>query len=531
MTKIKFKINSDTLEPLIERYIENGEPFKALSLLRRVPYNIDAMLSIAEILGDMDFISQSDEVLYEIKKIDNDNEDANLLLAQNAFSRGDIASAVYYASDEAFEMMNELYENDQISIEPRIYEKYRIVYPKDEKYVDSAKDGAGEEFAKGNFTKAYAMYQDLLTISPNDIDLLNDIAFVCIMLNKPEQARKYVEKALELDGNSAAALSNAVLLYDMLDMDNMRDVFSERLDNVATDDLVKIFKTAAAFCECGDHNRAKKWLEKYIDARYNYEIMLLYAIACYNAKDYPKAKETLLNLLSVEPENETVMYYLDYLTANKDEKYAELEYTPQLPTKIIEDKIENLQRKSSFSAMWDDKKLFSEIDWAINSVSGDTFINELAEKIADTEPVKAREYLLKMLLKPRFSAKSKKFLLNKILELNPTGKISLVSEHKFFEFTLNAPPALIKEAMREVVSVLAFEKVLYQDDISKLYAVAFDLESRLSDLGLSQLAFDKCLPAVITRHANIEGMTDIDICLAFGVEYSDVIELDKSIYS
>ncbi|HPG92595.1 MAG TPA: tetratricopeptide repeat protein, partial [Clostridia bacterium] len=471
MTKIKFKINEDTLEPLIERYIENGEPFKALSLLRRAPYNINSMLNIAEILGDMDFISQSDDVLYQVKKLDIDNEDANLLLAQNAFARGDIASAVYYANDEAFEMMNEMYQNDQLLIEPRVHEKYRIVYPKDEKYVDSAKDAAGEEFTKGNFAKAYAMYQELLTISPNDMDLLNDTGFVCIMLNKPEQARKYVEKALEIDGNSAAALSNAVLLYDMLEMIDMRDTYSERLDNVVTDDLVKIFKTAAAFCECGDHTRAEKWLEKYLDARYNLEIMLLYAIACYNAKNYLKAKETLLRLLSVEPENETVSYYLDYIKTHRDEKYHELEYTPQLPTEIIEEKIENLQSMTDFHAMWDDKKLFSQIDWAVNNVNGDAFVTETVDKIADTNKKKAREYLAKMLLKPKFSLKSKKYILKKVLELGAEGKISIVSEHKFYQIALKSFPKSLVESMREVVSTLAFEKILSKEDISKLYSV------------------------------------------------------------
>ncbi|HPG92462.1 MAG TPA: hypothetical protein PK675_03545, partial [Clostridia bacterium] len=77
---------------------------------------------------------------------------------------------------------------------------------------------------------------------------------------------------------------------------------------------------------------------------------------------------------------------------------------------------------------------------------------------------------------------------------------------------------------------LAFEKILSKEDISKLYSVAFDTEARLLETNLGLLSFDKCLPALVTRHANIEGMTDINICLVFGVEYSDLCELDKKIF-
>lgn len=531
MTKIKFALSAEAIEPLVDKYIENGQYFMALRLLRRMGGDVNALTGIAEILTELDLIAQSDRALYEALSIDRDNADAKELLGQNSYIKGDIASAFYYGSDDALEMITDMHEEAYFQSEETRMGKYRIVHPKDGDFVREYKPLIDEEFGKGNFEKAYKMYSELIKLSPDDIDLLNDLGFVCLMLNRPQAAKGYIEKAVAIDPDSVGAVSNAVLLYYMLGKKQETEKYAKRLDSFETDDPVKVFKIAASFCESGYHAYAKKWLDRHLELRSNLEVMLLYAEACFNDGDYDRAKETLLDILAADPENTTAGFYLGHIAELKENDLFEaLEYTPQLPGELIEKKFDYLQSRAELKAMWTEKELFRDVEWALYNVTDEGYFKELTEKIASGNAAKAKEYFLKLLIRPAFDKKYKKILLKKALELGAKGEIKLVADRKFYTLYLPPMPDILREHLDGLFVNLAFERVLFKEDVEKIYAVALDLEQRLMQGDLEGVAENENLGAVVLRAASLDGLTDMSICLLLGVECDHMKKLYQTIY-
>lgn len=522
-------MSAESVEPLVDRYIEDGQYFKALRLLRRMPRDIDALLDIAEILSDEDYVQQSDRALFEVLSIDENNEYARELLGQNSYLRGDIASAFYYGSDDALDMIADMHEDARAQADAVRLSKYRVVHPKDDEYVNEHKPVADEEFGKGNFEKAYKIYEQLAAIKPDDVDLLNDLGFVCLMLNRPKTGKKYIEKALELDENSVGAVSNAVLLYHMTGSAALKQKYAEKLDSFETDDPVKIFKIAASFCESGYHKSAKKWLKKHLEQRGSLEVMLLYAEACYNNRDFLEAKETLLDILAADPENATAAFYLDFVTdAENSADAGTLEYTPQLPTEVVDKKLDDLIERGDLADMWKDERLFKDAEWALYNVTDEDYFEKLADKIALTDREKAAKYFTSLLIRPAFDKNFKTILLRKALESGARGKIKLVSDRRFYRLNVPELKGALSKQLVEIISVLAFERVIVGEDLEKIMRAADETEqipAAKQDGKAGEIP-----AAVIAKRAELDGMNDFALCVVFGVKPKDLARLYKEIY-
>lgn len=534
MTKIQFEINSDNVLDTAQNLIDKGEIEDALSVLRKSDDNVDVMLKIAEILSELDMFSQSNDVLYKVLSIDPNNEDAMTLLGQNGFAKGNWGNVMYYLKEDSLDVALEYMDDDDEEDEDdEDISKYRIVYPKGHDYVLQGLEYANEEFTKGNFDKAYEQFSELYKVSPKNLELLNNLAFVCIMKDNYEDAEKYVNEALQIEPKSLPTLSNAVLLYHLLENKEMRDKYSQVIDTIDTQNHIEIFKVAAAFCECKDHLRANKWLAKYLEIKNHQEIELLYAISAYNSKNFNQAKEILLDLMAIEPNNSTVNFYLDYINDHKDEDFAELEYTPQLPNSEIEKRILHLQSSSDFFGMWTNKALYDEIVWALSCVSGTDFAMQILEKVADSQNnEKIIEFFKGMLICGRYDCKLKAFALNSIIHFGVRGEISLVYDGKFYQINVPANlPSMVKESVVLAISSLAFLVILDEDDLNNLISCAQNLQTDLIDLGLLSNVDDKVVAGLIVRDAQIDGIDDKDICETFKIDYQEIANLTEIIKS
>ena len=291
---------------------------------------------------------------------------------------------------------------------------YKIVYPFDRADFSYELKKAKHYITIGAFSES----EKVLKSIPKeclDEEALGDLAVSLFMEDDLIGAEEVCRESLTRYGENVTAFCNLSTIYDMREDFDNSDYYYQKALNCKKGDKGESYKIATCAIEREDHRTACDCLKNILEDRpYELSMRFFYGLAFANLGNFERAEEELKTAYTLDPEDLTVKYYLEYVMDINNGKgdylnLAPFKYVKELPEKVFE------ERKKRIKELLKTPEKFSSIvkkkDWQE--------ILQLGLYSSDSEFMRDCVYILST----AFTAFSKKVLLSALL--NPDGREEL----------------------------------------------------------------------------------------------------------
>ena len=212
MTKISFQLNNDELLSLARQSIENKDYILAFKYLWKVDKDIvQAKLMIADLLTEMDLLTQGIDICYEALLLEPNNREVKHRIGTNLMLMGEWMPAFEYLEEYDYAEEGDFYkvESDSDDIDGNPFfedegeEKKRFftLNEKRQRDAENISYRAYNHMKDGNFPRALVLFKKLSLAEPDNIEYINNIAYLYIINKNTKSAIVYCDKAFALDPN------------------------------------------------------------------------------------------------------------------------------------------------------------------------------------------------------------------------------------------------------------------------------------------------------------------------------------------
>lgn len=505
--------------------------YKALSLDSD---NIVIRLEIASTYADMGLLSVALKEYYKLLA-DYDSIDEVYIGIMNCFMKQDrINEAVYYLNlgikNGALDESEEIIDVGGAGDEPE--KRFKVVDPRDNyDLVQFAK----KLMLSGENDYARQMLEPIDETSRQYIEATNYLSLIAMSDGDGERCLAYAEKVLEKEPENVYALASAVMALDMLGRTEDRDKAVAYLDSL---DLTEIRDlTKAAVCMQNIHNGvlAAKYYERAIAVLpYDRVTNLCCALAESNLGNKARAKELIVRLIKIYPDDTVVRYYAREI--NRAEGATAFDIMPAIPREEHDRRVEEIQSWLALRA---------NIHAVTEALKTDEYMRELIMWVFQSDEVSLQAgiggflaqdeewqlFIRELLIDPDFHYRAKKECLQQFLKYSEYKSFSLVLSDVLLYFYPKIPKNVysvtLEDAYWSVYATLSF--VDYAFD-KKLNAAFRKLVSLMSEPEFREKYADavdgldaETLGAVLAHRAKINPIFDKpnDCCEVFGCQLTD----------
>lgn len=542
---LNFRQNKEQMYSLVETYVSKGNYVKALSILKNIcamsSRSLDAIMYKSEILSEIQLYSLANQQLffaigqYNLSKLQLVT--AYHDISQNYLELDELTLASYYMRKVQSMVGIDDSTNEAIYQFEGINEsKFRCVHPMSRKAANNIKEYAARLQARGEFDKSITMLTEVNEYFPHDLDCTQLLSLSYLGLKKYDKSEQLVKQILATDSDNIEANCNLAIIYYYTD--SYKEMFEQVdfINNFNTQKIEHIYRIAMTMCECFIHEYAYKWLSLFIDYKpFDVNVLLLYAISCYNTERYQQSKEILLDIITLS-ESDVAEYFLAFVTKALDSKPLEyrLEYSLNIPRSEIIRRSDYLDQ-TNFAKFFNDEKAMRYVYMLLrdNSVNSE-YCCKLIEKIFvsntanDTQLIKLfKQYLLDN----EIDAITKQSIIICLLALNYSGKLYIVNYGFLIKHSIPSNmPNLIKKPLIHAIGALCCSFVFDDGFIKHLVKYAEKMELLCISYHMTDIIDNTNLcAALLVRQLKLEAFSDKEICKKFNIDYRQLVDTNERI--
>ena len=314
------------------------------------PDNLDVITDFADAYADMGLLEISNR--YWFKYLDKAPKDRVAVayeeLAINFFYMDNFWASSYYfhqkLATDGFISKEGLSQEiiDFFSGEEHKKGSYKIVYPFDRADYSYEVKKAKHLIAVGAFDES----AKILSSIPKeclDEETFGDLAVCLFMCDDLNQSEEVSRLCLTMHGENVTAFCNLSTVYDMREDFDNSDYYYQKALSCRTGDKGEAYKIATCAIEREDHLTVCECLKTILKERpYELNMRFFYGLCLANLKNYRAAVEQLKIAHSLDPDDFSVEYYLNYVTKMSESGADEENLTP---FKYVKDVPEEIAKK------------------------------------------------------------------------------------------------------------------------------------------------------------------------------------------
>ena len=169
---------------------------------------------------------------------------------------------------------------------------------------------------KGDFRKAFEYLIKGISLSPGDVSIINQFAYVANIAGNTQKAMEYINIALSLDENSGMAYNIAGLInQNMQKPDKSAEYYLKGITK-SPESYINYRDLAYYYASIEEHSQAVKWFEKAININpYDYDSYKGCAISLLDSadnKDLIKSQEYFIRAEKLNPFTDDISERLMY---------------------------------------------------------------------------------------------------------------------------------------------------------------------------------------------------------------------------
>ena len=299
--------------------------------LEKDPDDLDTRLSAAEVLTDMARFNDSNRMLIPYMHLDEEfKKDAYCIVGFNLMGLGEFEGAKA-CFDRFFELSDEVSERTDAMLDAI-------------DYIDSLDDGepalsdasvvrrnaalkkADEAFSRGDFDQAAQLYGGLYKDSPNDPNVIYQLALSCLCCHREEEGAAYLEKLIETDGNNWTALSLKLMYAKGMKNEIEMAKVVKQLEKCDSDQPDALLRVNGALVEAGSYEAALRVALRLVklmpyDTLANHRLAVTYM----KMREFSKAARVYDKLLRIDKNDYIARFYRNACAeADKDPDAARI---------------------------------------------------------------------------------------------------------------------------------------------------------------------------------------------------------------
>jgi tetratricopeptide (TPR) repeat protein len=305
-----------------------------------------------------------------------------------------------------------------------------------------------------------------------------------IALGNIDAAKELSEKSMQEENENPDACVNALKLA-LMDGDTKKiEEILDILDGLDVKNFTVYYRLCHTLLSAGMHKRGLEALNKYLTYDpYCVDSLLMKGLALYNSGETRKAKETMLFILDLDERNISARYYNKYFQDNEKMKKP-LPYSPDLPDKITDKKLEGLARATFEMSDTAFEKWISNSDneaflyWFMQWMGGNTKNLFLLEAILEKDSVRAEDLVRENLASLNTPLLSKRELLETLIFFEPAPPVVLTVDYDMKLLNFKYPKGysshshLLRTAFKKAFVTGAIFCTGFEDELLKIYKFA-----------------------------------------------------------
>ena len=295
---------------------------------------------------------------------------------------------------------------------------YRVVYPPERANYSYEIKKAKHFIAVGGFSEG-ALELSKIPLEQMDEETLGELAVCYFMSDDLDKAEEVCRYSLKKHGDNITAFCHLSTIYDMKeDFDNSEFYYQKALA-LRTGDKGESYKIATCAIERQDHENVCKCIEKILEERpYEYAMRFFYALSLANLKDYERAEKELKKAYLIDPSDQAIKFYLDYITGLKNEGSDYLDLMPFNYIKDMLEKVVNDFKKKVSSLIKHPDRIYSAlkkqdiktmVSWGLKCNDSD-LMHDIAYMLSLCFTPFAKNLVLETLLLPDIREETKRVL-------------------------------------------------------------------------------------------------------------------------
>lgn len=447
-------------------------------------------LEIADTYADMGLLDEANKYYLRLTPFNYELADIYYSLIRNYIIMGEPELAVYYLnlgidiglldSEDGFAP-----EEIEALINPP-KEKLRLVDNCGDEYLMQVArqlaSSCDTEFAK-------QMLSNISPRSKNYATAANYLAIIEISGGNIEEGIKWCDSVLENDPSNVNALTAKIIGCKYKGSEAEVEELTQRLLEIDIKDSFSLGKVAMCMAEIGNNKLTAVFCERSLkESPFEQSIMLLCALAQWNTGNRDRAKELMVTLCSVYPEDYTAKYYARLLSDECREEPFALTVTidkceEDERERVLSAQIDGAKNPDDFIDKYEENELLEEyVHWALTE--GD---DRIAVKVGSFIARTPRGFALarQTLLLPHASIALKKELLIRLFSTGRVFKLSTVINGRLLLFRSNLPKVTRRadfvEAYWQLFGALAFIEDDFEKKLNACYKKVFEALCSLSD--------------------------------------------------
>ncbi len=514
---IEFSGDAEFFYARYRRSLDRREYFSALENLRRAAYLARGpryRLELADFLMRFDLHPLAEvELLHTLSEYPEAGGGCFSALSRLYYAMGDPESGNNYFhrllsegggffEDDDAEDFFELSDDD----DETDYSGYKLVYPRTDESWQESVEQAKALIGGGDYADGDALLREVPRESGAYVSARSSLALSLLLQNRTEEALEISNASLKEFPDDVLVACTACSVYNYAGEEKRAKEVLSSLRDFESEDIYLLYKVAAAFCELSEDEGALPFLEKLLELRpMDRRALRMKAIALFNLGRYEASRDTLLDLLVIDPKDLAAKGYLSLIAGVTAAGGADirLPYMFMLPPPVAEPLVRKLGALLSAPKPARGEVTRGELsdlfEYCLAEVG--KAVPALLSHCEDIDGV--ADFLRAALLSSRLDLKNKRTLLAGMAMRCHKGKVDIVVHRDFRQKVMRYPRGFLKmdDVWRQAYALALSVILTYSENFTgALVGAVADMYALAKERGVG-VESAETLAAVLTESA------------------------------